>query len=145
MYDFLQKPWIWKIANCFCPLMLSTCHNGVLLITPPPPLLPSTHTYIDHSLCFKKIRTTTTPFLTSKTVVPNPYSHSNFCTHTLTLSSFGQICLSLIFNTLHLQIGNVILQCLNRNWTAIFKNRFVVNGQYIRFTTLLLISIYQKW
>ena len=135
----------WKLPVVFVHWCYQHVTMGYYLspLHPPPPL--HTHTYRDNSLCFKKIRTTTTPFLTSKTVVPNPYSHSNFCNHILTLSSFEQICLSLIFNTLHLQIGNVILQCLNRNWTAIFKNRFVVNGQYIWFTTLLLISIYQKW
>ena len=31
------------------------------------------------------------------------------------------------------------------NWTGIFKNKFVVHGQHIRFPAPLLISIYQKW
>ena len=65
MCYFLWGPWIVKIVNCFCPLVLSTCHNWELLITCP-----------RRPLCFKKIRTTTTTaFLISNTVVLNPYSH----------------------------------------------------------------------
>ena len=43
-----------------------------------------------------------------------------------------------------LQIDNVIWQCVKSSWTGIFKNKFVVHGQYIRLATLLLISIYQN-
>ena len=31
-YFFLRGPWIVKIVNCFCPLVLSTCLNWELLI-----------------------------------------------------------------------------------------------------------------
>ena len=67
MYYFLQGPRIVKINSCFCPMVLSTCHNGELLIFRP------------HSpLCLKKIRTTTTTaFFISNTVVPNLYGHSS--------------------------------------------------------------------
>ena len=65
-YYFLRGPWIFKTVNCFCPLVLSTCHNWELLISNPA-----------RPLCFKRIRTaTTTSFLISNTVVPNPYSDS---------------------------------------------------------------------
>ena len=43
------------------------------------------------------------------------------------------------------QIDNSAQQCVSSSWTGIFKNKFVVHGHYIRFATLLLISIYQKW
>ena len=43
-----------------------------------------------------------------------------------------------------LQIDNGIQQRVNGSCTGIFKNKFVVHDQYIRFATLLLISIYQK-
>ena len=65
MYYFLRGPWIESIVSSFCPLALSTCRNGELLI-------PPTH----RSLCFKKIRTTTTAFLIFNTAVLNLYSHS---------------------------------------------------------------------
>ena len=35
MYYFLQGPLIVKIASCFCPLVLSTCHNRELIIVRP--------------------------------------------------------------------------------------------------------------
>ena len=61
-----RGPQIVNIANCFSPLVLSTCHNWELFIA-------RQH----RPLCFKKIRTTTTTaFLISNTVAPNPYSHS---------------------------------------------------------------------
>ena len=64
MYYFLWGPWIVKTDNC--PLLLSTCHNWELLFTRP-----------HRPLWFKIIRTTTTTaFLISNTVIPNPYSHS---------------------------------------------------------------------
>ena len=44
-----------------------------------------------------------------------------------------------------LQMDNGIWQCVNISWTGIFKKKFMFHGQYIRFGTLLLISIYQKW
>ena len=63
---WMWGPWIVKIVNCFCPKVLSTYHNGELLITCP-----------HRPLCFKKTRTTiTTALLISNTVVLNPYSHS---------------------------------------------------------------------
>ena len=66
MYYFLQGTWIMKNVNCFCPMVLSTCHNWELLIAPP-----------HRPLSFNIIKTTTnTAFLISNTVVPNPYSHS---------------------------------------------------------------------
>ena len=58
MCHFLKEPWILKIVSCFCPPVLSTYHNGVLLVV-------LTHT----ALSFKK--------LISNTVVPNPYSRSS--------------------------------------------------------------------
>ena len=42
-------------------------------------------------------------------------------------------------------MDNGIQECVNNIWIGIFKNKFVVNGQYITFATPLLISIYQKW
>ena len=64
MYYFLWGLYLVKTVNC--PLVLLTCHNQELLFTCP-----------HRPLRFKKIRkTTTTVFLISKTVVPNPYSHS---------------------------------------------------------------------
>ena len=66
MYYFLQEPRIIKIASCFHSLVISTCHNGELLITHP-----------QRPWCSKKIRTTTiTAFLISNTVVQNSYSNS---------------------------------------------------------------------
>ena len=44
-----------------------------------------------------------------------------------------------------LQINNGILECVSSSFTAIFKNNFVVHGQYIRFATPPLISIFQEW
>ena len=44
-----------------------------------------------------------------------------------------------------LLIDNGIQQCVNCSWIGIFKKKFVVHGQYIRFPTVLLISVYQKW
>ena len=66
MYYFLQEPRIIKFASCFHSLVISTCHNGKLLITHP-----------QRPWCSKKIRTTTiTAFLISNTVVQNSYSNS---------------------------------------------------------------------
>ena len=44
-----------------------------------------------------------------------------------------------------LLIDNGIQQYVNCSRIGIFKNKFVVHGQYIRFPTMLLISVYQKW
>ena len=44
-----------------------------------------------------------------------------------------------------LQTDDDIRQCVNSSWTGMFNTKFVVRGQYIRFTTSLLISNYQKW
>ena len=57
--------WMVTIVNCFCPLVLTTCHNWELLIAHP-----------HKPLCFHKITTLITSFLISNTVFPNPYSHS---------------------------------------------------------------------
>ena len=129
-----------KIVSCFCPLVLSTCHNKELLIA-----------YPFRPLCFKNLRTTTTAtFLISNTVVPNPYSHSA-AFDPQSLAPFSKVQGSFsrsvsVWHSVHysLQIGNGILQCVNRNRTVIFLKKFVVYGQYIGFTTLLLISIFQK-
>ena len=95
VYYFPRGPWIVKIINCFCPLVLSTCHNGELLIA-------CRH----RALCYKKIRTTsTTALLISNVVVPNPYSHHAAFDPRSTASLFEipdpfNRCLSLILNTL---------------------------------------------
>ena len=121
MYYFQQEPWIVKIVNCFCPLVLSTCHNCELLIACP-----------HKSLCFRKIRTTIT-FLISNTVVLNPYSHSTACDP----QSFAPLtyvpCLfNRCSNTLRPRIDNGIQYCLDSSWTGIFKNKSVIHGQYIK-------------
>ena len=65
-YHVLFLARIIKIASCFHSLVISTCHNGELLITHP-----------QRPWCSKKIRTTTiTAFLISNTVVQNSYSNS---------------------------------------------------------------------
>ena len=45
----------------------------------------------------------------------------------------------------NLQKDNGIPQSANSSWTGIFTDKFVIYDQYIKFATLLLISIYQKW
>ena len=50
-----------------CTVLIPLCKNNLNLLI----------SYTDHYYCFKKIKTTTTTvFLISNTVVPNPYSHS---------------------------------------------------------------------
>ena len=49
IYYFLWGPWIVTIVSCFCPLVLSTCCNGELLIA-----------CLHRTFCFKKIRAATT-------------------------------------------------------------------------------------
>ena len=94
-------------------------HNWELLIACP-----------KRPLCFKKIRTTTTTgFLISNTVVPNPYSHST----TFDLKFFAPLHPYLKFQVrlidlpqsdiqifYGLQTDNSIWQCVNSNWTRIF-------------------------
>ena len=43
-----------------------------------------------------------------------------------------------------LRIDNGIPQCACSSWTWIFKNKFVVHGQYIWFVTPLLISVFKN-
>ena len=85
------------------------------------------------------------------TVVSSPYSHSTaFNPQSFTIFLKFPVCLidlcqSDIQILYGLQIDNGIWQCVNSTRTGIFKNKFVVHGQYSRFSTMLLISIYQKW
>ena len=66
MYYFLGGPWIVKIINSFCSLVLSTCHNWEILVAHP-----------HRSLLLEKTRTTATiAFLISNKVVSNPQNHS---------------------------------------------------------------------
>ena len=128
-----------KTVNC--PLVLSTCRNWELLFTRP-----------HRPLWFKKIRTiTTTAILISNTVVPNPYTHSiafngQFFSQLSELPGpikrFVLAWYSILYG---LEIGNGILQCVNKSWNGIFKNKFVVHGLYISFNAPFLISTYQKW
>ena len=88
--------------------------------------------------CFKKIKTiTTTAFLTSNTVVPNPYNHSA----AFDLQSFtplSEVPVSLIdmsrsnIQILYdIQIDNGILQRVNSSWTGILKDKVMVHGEDI--------------
>ena len=117
-------------------------HNWELLIA-----------YPHRPLCFKKIRTITIAFLIFNTVVTNPYSHST----AFDLQSFVPLhpCLKFQVRLIDLsqsdsqipfvlQTDNNTQQCVN-GWSGIFQNKFVAHGQYIRFATALIISIYQKW
>ena len=92
--------------------------------------------------CFKKITTTiTTAFLISNTVVSDP-----FCQRKHSILNFSHPLPKFQDRLIDLfQSDNGIQQCVNRSWTEIFTNKFVVHGQYIRSATSLLISIYQKW
>ena len=107
---------------------------------------------IFHSpLCSKKIKiTTTTAFLISNTVVPNPYSHIRaFIPHLShpylqfhnCLIDLSQPDIQILYG---LQIDHGIRQCINSGWTGILKDKFRVHGQNMRFVTPLLISIYQN-
>ena len=84
-------------------------------------------------------------------VVSIPYSHSTaFNPQSFTIFLKFPVCLidlcqSDIQILYGLQKDNGIWQCVNSNRTGIFKNKFVVHGQYSRFSTMLFISIYQKW
>ena len=78
------------------------------------------------------MKTTTTAFKISKTVVPNPYSQVTFL-------DLLQSDIQILYGR---QIDNGIRQCVGSSWTGIFKNKFVVHGQYIRFATPLLVSIF---
>ena len=122
MYHFLQGPWIVKFANCFCPLVLLICHNWKLIIA-----------YPHRSLCFKKFKTTTfTAFLISNTVVPNHYSHN-----TATILNHPHPYLRFhvhLIDMPHSDIQIFFKQQLNWN----FKNKFVVDGQYITLAAPLL-------
>ena len=101
-------------------------------------------------LGLKKIKTASTVFFISKTIVLNPYSNGaifdpQFSYPFLNLHvcwiDMSQSDIQILYS---LQIDNGIRQCVNSRWTGIFKNKFIVCGQYIGFATLLLISIYQK-
>ena len=81
-------------------------------------------------------------FLIYNTVVLNPYSHITaylkFQVRLIDMSWFD-------IKILHdLKIDNGIWQCVNSTWAGIFKKKFMVHGQYIRFATPLLASLYQK-
>ena len=99
----------------------------------------------------KKIKlTTTTTFLISNTVVPNPYSHIiAFIPHLShpylqfhnCLIDLSQPDIQILYG---LQIDHGIRQCVNSSWTGILKDKFRVHGLYMRFVTPLLISIYQN-
>ena len=115
IYYFLRQPRIVKIVNCFGPLGLSTCHNWELFIAHP-----------HRPLCFKKIRTTTTTaFLISNTVIPNPYSLAQnsilYLSHPylkfqVCLTDLSQSDNQIIYS---LQKDNGICQLLDRCWTGI--------------------------
>ena len=111
MYYFLEGPWIVKIVNCFCPLVLSTCHNWELLISRP-----------HWPLCFKKIRKTTTTVFLFPTQQPRiltaivqhsilNLSHPYFKFH-VRLIDLSQSDIQILYG---LQIDNVIVirQCVN--------------------------------
>ena len=122
MYHFLQGPWIVKFANCFCPLVLLICHNWELLIA-----------YPHRSLCFKKFKTTNfTAFLISNTVVTNHYSHNT--TIILNLPHLYLKFQDHLIDLSHSDIQIFFKQQLNWN----FKNKFVVDGQYITLAAPLL-------
>ena len=122
---------LWKLST-----VLSTCHNWGLLIT-----------CAHKSLCFKKIRTTTTTaFLIFNTVVPNPYSLSTaFDSHSFVPLSFRLRLIDLshcgIQMLYRFQIDNSIRECetaaeLEFPWSIaskldllhLFSFQFIKNG-----------------
>ena len=89
--------------------------------------------------------------LPSRTIVPTPYSHSaafvpqSFSPLSLSSRSKFQV-LDLSQSDIQIVYGSKINDCIrqyvNRSWTGILEEKFVVHGQYIRFAALFFISIY---
>ena len=130
-----------RIHENSCTVLIRLHKNNLNLSIPHKPL------------CFKKIRLTTTTavfrFQRSNSESLQPYCSirsSILCSPNLKfkvrLIDLSQSDIQILCG---LQIDNGIRQCVNSSWSGIFKNKFVVPGQYIRFARPLLISSYQKW